>query len=171
MQPCSTDVRSYRPSVSNLVPPALGAAKWRFGPPEKRHFPSFSTTFLMIFCGFFGEPSRQGANWREFGPERRWCESKTGAIEAMHVRCVSHAMVLFFAECDSHSATGSLEPVRLWRIEATRGVIETAGAVETDGALWRLGEPVRLRRITRVNVEHTPVCSASCYLALNHTWF
>jgi hypothetical protein len=36
-------------------------------------------------------------------------------------------------------ATDWLQPVRLWRIEATRGGIETVGAVETDQALWRLG--------------------------------
>jgi hypothetical protein len=26
-------------------------------------------------AGFFRELLRQGANWREFGPEKRWCES------------------------------------------------------------------------------------------------
>jgi hypothetical protein len=32
----------------------------------------FSTTFLMIFSEFFSELARQGANWRECGPEERW---------------------------------------------------------------------------------------------------
>jgi len=26
----------------------------------------------MIFAGFFSELARQGANWRECGPEKRW---------------------------------------------------------------------------------------------------
>jgi hypothetical protein len=46
--------------------------------------------------------------------------------------------VLIFSGCNSHPATGSLQPVA---IEATRGGDESVGAFETDGSLWRLGEP------------------------------
>ena len=46
--------------------------------------------------------------------------------------------VLIFSERNSRPATGSLQPVA---IEATRGGNETVGAFETDGSLWRLGEP------------------------------
>ena len=45
--------------------------------------------------------------------------------------------VLIFSGCNSHPATGSLQPVA---IEATRGGNETVGAFEKDGSLWRLGE-------------------------------
>ena len=48
-----------------------------------------------------------------------------------------------FSECKSHPATGSLQPVA---IEATRGGNETVGAFETDGSLWRLGEPTGRNR-------------------------
>jgi hypothetical protein len=41
MQPCSTHVTSYRITVSNLVPPPEGTAKWRFGPSINRHLPPF----------------------------------------------------------------------------------------------------------------------------------
>jgi hypothetical protein len=40
--------------------------------------------------------------------------------------------VLIFSGCNSHPATGSLQPVA---IEATRGGNETVGAFETDGLL------------------------------------
>jgi hypothetical protein len=40
--------------------------------------------------------------------------------------------VLIFSGCNSHPATGSLQPVA---IEATRGGNETVGAFETDGSL------------------------------------
>jgi len=40
-------------------------------PSKKRHLSPFPTTFLMIFAGFFSEIARQGANWRECGPEKR----------------------------------------------------------------------------------------------------
>ena len=46
--------------------------------------------------------------------------------------------VLIFSGCNSQPATGSLQPVA---IVATRGGNETVGAFETDGSLWRLGEP------------------------------
>ena len=51
--------------------------------------------------------------------------------------------VLIFSGCKSHPATGSLQPVA---IEATRGGNETVGAFETDGSLWRLGEPTGRNR-------------------------
>jgi hypothetical protein len=40
--------------------------------------------------------------------------------------------VLIFNGCNSHPASGSLQPVA---IEATRGGNETVGAFETDGSL------------------------------------
>ena len=40
--------------------------------------------------------------------------------------------VLIFSGCNSHPASGSLQPVA---IEATRGGNETVGAFETDGSL------------------------------------
>jgi hypothetical protein len=40
--------------------------------------------------------------------------------------------VLIFSGCNSHPATGSLQPVA---IEATRGGNESVGAFETDGSL------------------------------------
>ena len=40
--------------------------------------------------------------------------------------------LLIFSGCNSHPATGSLQPVA---IEATRGGNETVGAFETDGSL------------------------------------
>ena len=40
--------------------------------------------------------------------------------------------VLIFSGCDSHPATGSLQPVA---IEAMRGGNETVEAFETDGSL------------------------------------
>ena len=51
--------------------------------------------------------------------------------------------VLVFSGCNSHPASGSLQPVA---IEATRGGNETVGAFETDGSLWRLGEPTGRNR-------------------------
>jgi hypothetical protein len=54
------------------------------------------------------------------------------------MHCVRRVKVLFFSGCKSHPASGSLQPVA---IEATRGGNETVGAFETDGSLWRLGEP------------------------------
>ncbi len=80
MRPFPTDVRSYRRALSNLVTSEENTAKWRFGSSKKRHFPSFSTTFLMTFSGFFRELFRRGANGREFGPEKRWCQSKLAPL-------------------------------------------------------------------------------------------
>jgi hypothetical protein len=51
---------------------------------------------------------------------------------------VRRVKVLFFSKCKSCPASGSLQPVA---IEATRGGNESVGAFETDGSLWRLGEP------------------------------
>jgi hypothetical protein len=55
--------------------------------------------------------------------------------------------VLIFSGCNSHPATGSLQPVA---IEATRGGNETVGAFETDGSL---GDSASRQAVTRVNVE------------------
>jgi hypothetical protein len=51
---------------------------------------------------------------------------------------VRREKVLIFSGCNSHPATGSLQPVA---IEATRGGNETVEAFEINGSLWRLGEP------------------------------
>jgi len=72
MLPDSTDVRSGRLAVCDLGPSAPRTPKWRLRPPKKRHLSPFPTTFLMIFAVFFFEFARQGANWREYGPEKRW---------------------------------------------------------------------------------------------------
>jgi hypothetical protein len=70
MEPGSADVKSGGTAVCDRAPSAPSAAKWRFGPSKKRHFAPFSSTFLLIFFGFFFELARRGANWREFGPEK-----------------------------------------------------------------------------------------------------
>jgi len=70
MEPDSTGVRSGRLAVSDLARSAPSTPKWRLRPPKKRHLSPLPTTFLMIFAGFFSEFPRQGANWREFGPEK-----------------------------------------------------------------------------------------------------
>jgi len=71
MQPGSTGVRSGRLAVSDRARSAPSTPKWRLRPPKKRHLSPFPATFLLIFAGFFAELARQGANWRECGPEKR----------------------------------------------------------------------------------------------------
>jgi hypothetical protein len=71
MQPDSTDVRSGRLAVCDLAPSAPSTAKWRFRPSKKRQLAPFSMTFLTIFLGFFCELAHEGANSREWGPEKR----------------------------------------------------------------------------------------------------
>jgi pyruvate/2-oxoacid:ferredoxin oxidoreductase beta subunit len=48
------------------------------------------------------------------------------------IRVRRERKVLIFSGCNSHPATGSLQPVA---IEATRGGNETVGAFETNGSL------------------------------------
>ena len=86
MQPCSTDVRSYRLDVSNLVPPEERTAKWRFGPSKKRHLPPFSTTFSTIFPGFF---QRTCLRWH-FGANS--APKSTGASPNWRHGSEAHAM-------------------------------------------------------------------------------
>jgi hypothetical protein len=76
IQPCSTDVRFDRLAVSKLAPSEEGTAKWRFGPSKKHHLPPISTTVLAMGSGLFREFFPDGANWREFGPEKRRDESR-----------------------------------------------------------------------------------------------
>jgi hypothetical protein len=58
-------------------------------------------------------------------------------VAGTHVH-VCRVKVLDLQWVEIPPATGSLQPVA---IEATRGGNETVGAFETDGSLWRLGEP------------------------------
>jgi hypothetical protein len=60
---------------------------------------------------------------------------------------VRRVKVLVFSGCNSHPATGSLQPVA---IEATRGGNETVGAFETNGSH---GDSASRQAVTRVNVE------------------
>jgi hypothetical protein len=61
-------------------------------------------------------------------------EPPSRPIGRMDMQCVRRepCKVLIFSGCNSHPATGSLQPVA---IEATRGGNETVGAFETDGSL------------------------------------
>ena len=50
---------------------------------------------------------------------------------------VRRAKLMIVSGCNSHPATGSLQPVA---IEATSGGNETVEVFEITGSLWRLGE-------------------------------
>jgi hypothetical protein len=56
---------------------------------EKRHLPSFSTLFVAIFSGFFRATCRQGANGRDFSPQKHRCESKT-AVSVKNQKPAAH---------------------------------------------------------------------------------
>ena len=77
-EPDFTDVKSCRTAGCDRAPSPPTRAKWHTRASKKRRFAPFSTTFLMIFPGFFSELARRGANWREFGPEKRWFKSIEG---------------------------------------------------------------------------------------------
>jgi len=71
MEGDSAGVRSGRLAFCDRARSAPSTPKWRLRPSKKRHLSPFPTTFLMIFAGLFRELADQGANWREFDPEKR----------------------------------------------------------------------------------------------------
>jgi hypothetical protein len=71
-QPGSMNVRSGRRACCNRVQSPRRTAKWRFGPPKKRHFAPFSPTFSSIFPVFYQRAWPEWRFARECDPEVRF---------------------------------------------------------------------------------------------------